>query len=64
MKKEKELRNYMQEIKKKIKHYHTFPDHLDVQPIPFTISSFKFDSTLGVSFTILGSQLACLKIFS
>jgi hypothetical protein len=35
-----------------------------VQPIPSTLSSLKFDSTLGGYFPIVGSQLACLKIFS
>jgi hypothetical protein len=37
---------------------------LDVQLIPSTLSSLKFDSTLGGCFAILGSQLACLEIFS
>jgi hypothetical protein len=42
----------------------TCPDHVDVQPIPSTLSSLKFDSTLGGCFAIVGSKLACLEIFS
>jgi hypothetical protein len=42
----------MREIKIKNKNYHTFPDHVVIQPIPSTISSLKFDSTLGGCFAI------------
>jgi len=38
--------------------YSTFPDHLDVQPILFTIFSLEFDSPLEECFAILGSLLA------
>jgi hypothetical protein len=46
------------------KNYHTFPNHLDVQPITSTISSLKFDNTLEECFAFLGSQLACFEGFS
>jgi len=35
-----------------------FPDHVDIQPIPSTISSLKFDIPLIEWVTFLGSQLA------
>jgi len=37
---------------------------VDVQPIPYTLSSLNFDSTLEGCFAILGSQLACFERFS
>jgi len=50
--------------KRKNKNYHIFPDHLDVQPIPSTLSSLILCSTLEGCFAILGSQLACFERFS
>jgi hypothetical protein len=32
------------------KFYSAFPDHLDVQPIPSTLSSLEFDSPLAECF--------------
>jgi hypothetical protein len=46
------------------KFYSAFPDHLDVQPIPFTLSSLEFDSPYEECFAILGSLLACFEEFS
>jgi hypothetical protein len=43
------------------KFYSAFPDHLDVQPIPSTLSSLEFDSPLEECFAISGSLLACLE---
>jgi hypothetical protein len=42
MKKEKKCT----ESKIENKFYSAFPDHLDVQPIPSTLSSLEFDSPL------------------
>jgi hypothetical protein len=50
--------------RRKEKELRTFPDHLDAQPIPATISSLNFDSTLEGCFAILGNQLACFERFS
>jgi hypothetical protein len=40
----KEIKCAESEMKKKV--YGAFPDHLDVQPIPSTLSSLKFDTPL------------------
>jgi hypothetical protein len=40
------------------KFYSAFFDHLDVQPIPSTLSSLEFDSLLEECFAISGSLLA------
>jgi hypothetical protein len=57
--KRKGLKNKVWKIKKK--EYSTFPDHLDAQPIPSTLSSLKFDVPLERCSTILSSQPCCLK---
>jgi hypothetical protein len=49
------------ESKRKKKIYSAFPDHMDVQPIPSTISSLKFDIPLVEWVAFLGSQLACFE---
>jgi hypothetical protein len=49
------------ESKMEKKVYGAFPDHLDVQPIPSTISSLKFDTPLEECVAVLGSLLACFK---
>jgi hypothetical protein len=45
------------------KFYSAFPDHLDVQPIPSTISSLEFDSPLEEYFAISGSLLVTTRFF-
>jgi hypothetical protein len=42
------------------KFYSAFPDHLDVQPIPSTLSSLEFDSPLEECFAISPSQVVYL----
>jgi hypothetical protein len=41
--------------------YSAFPNPLDVQPIPSTLSSLKFDTPLEECVALLGSQLACFE---
>jgi len=53
MKKGKRTHQLNAENKKK--NYHTFPNHLDAQPIPSIISSLKFDNTFKGCFAIFGS---------
>jgi hypothetical protein len=43
------------------KFYSAFPDHLDVQPIPSTLSSLEFDNALEECFAISGSLLTCFE---
>jgi len=43
------------------KFYNAFPDHLDVQAIPSTLSSLEFDSPLAECFAISSSLLACFE---
>jgi hypothetical protein len=45
------------------KFYSAFPDHLDVQPIPSTLSSLEFDSPLEECFAISGSLLVTTRFF-
>jgi hypothetical protein len=40
------------------KFYNAFPNHVDVQPIPSTLSSLKFDTPLEECVAFLGGQLA------
>jgi hypothetical protein len=49
------------ESKMEKKFYSAFPNQLDFQPIPSTLSSLEFDSPLEECFAISGSLLACLK---
>jgi hypothetical protein len=46
------------ESKMENKIYSAFPDHVDVQQIPSTISSLKFDILLVEWVAFLGRQLA------
>jgi hypothetical protein len=52
----KEIKCAESKMEKKI--YSAFPDHVDVQPIPSTLSSLKFDIPLVEWVAFLGSQLA------
>jgi hypothetical protein len=47
--------------KRENKIYSAFPDHVDVQLIPSTISSLKFDIPLVEWVALLSSQLACFE---
>jgi hypothetical protein len=49
------------ESKRERKIYSAFPNPLDVQPIPSTLSSLKFDTPLEECVALLGSQLACFE---
>jgi hypothetical protein len=42
------------ESKREKKIYKAFPDHMDVQPIPSTLSSLKFDTPLEECVAFLG----------
>jgi hypothetical protein len=55
----KEIKCTKSKREKKI--YNTFPDHMDVQPIPSTISSLKFDTPMEECVAFLGGQLACFE---
>jgi hypothetical protein len=46
------------ESKREKKIYNTFLDHVDVQPIPSTLSSLKFDTPLEECVAFFGGQLA------
>jgi hypothetical protein len=48
-------------IKRENKIYSAFPDHVDVQPIPSTLSYLKLDIPLVECFAILCSLLACFE---
>ena len=61
MKKEKELRNQVRKTKKK-KKYHTFTDHLGVQPIPSTLSFSRECSIPQVSILPLYLQGSILSL--
>jgi hypothetical protein len=49
------------ESKREKKIYNAFPDHVDVQPIPSTLSSLTFDTLLEECVAFLGGQLACFE---
>jgi hypothetical protein len=49
------------ESKGKKKIYSSFPDHMDVQPIPSTLTSLEFDIPLLEGFAISCSPLACFE---
>jgi hypothetical protein len=55
----KEIKCAESKMEKKL--YSSFPDHLDVQPIPSTLSSLEFDSPLEEYFAISSSLLACFE---
>jgi hypothetical protein len=58
----KEIKCAESKMEKKV--YGTFPDHLDVQPIPFTLSSLNFDSPQEECVAISGSLFACFEASS
>jgi hypothetical protein len=49
------------ESKREKKIHSAFLDHVDVQPIPSTLSSLKFYIPLEDCVAFLGGQLACFK---
>jgi hypothetical protein len=55
----------MKEIKctenKREKKIYAFPDHMDVQPIPSTLSSLESDTPLKECVAFLDGQLACFE---
>jgi hypothetical protein len=55
----KEIKCAESKMEKKI--YNAFPDHVDVQPIPSTLSSLTFDIPLVEWVAFLCSQLACFE---
>jgi hypothetical protein len=55
----KEIKCAESKMEKKV--YSAFPDHLDVQPIPSTLSSIKFDTSLEECVAISNSLLACFE---
>jgi hypothetical protein len=52
------------ESKMEKKFYSSFPDHLDVQLIPSTLSSLELNTPLEECFATSGNLLACFKGFS
>jgi hypothetical protein len=58
LKKMKEIKCTKNKREKKI---YAFPDHVDVQPIPSTLSSLEFDIPLKECVAILGGQLTCFE---